>query len=334
MDKFELIKRNTAEILGEDELREMLKKGKKPGVYLGTAITGSPHVAYFTWGIKLADFAKAGCKVKLLLADLHGAMDNTPWDVLEKKYKYYEKIFPLMFEALGVKKGIEYVKGSSFQLSKEFELDLMKLSTNVSVHDAHKAASEVVKLGDNPKLGGLLYPLMQALDEEYLKVDIQYGGVDQRKIFVLAMESLPKIGYKKRIHVMTPMIPGLVGKKMSASDNKSKIDFLDSREEVNKKIRGADCVAGEVDNGLMGFLKYVVFVVKGDKGEKFVIKRDKKYGGDLSYGNYLDLEKDFMAKKVHPLDLKNAVAFEINNLLGPIRKKEKELRKLWKDAYG
>lgn len=27
---------------------------------------------------------------------------------------------------------------------------------------------------------------VQALDEEYLKVDAQFGGVDQRKIFTLA----------------------------------------------------------------------------------------------------------------------------------------------------
>jgi len=36
---------------------------------------------------------------------------------------------------------------------------------------------------------GQLY--LQALDEEYLKVDAQFGGVDQRKIFTFAEKVLP-----------------------------------------------------------------------------------------------------------------------------------------------
>lgn len=46
---------------------------------------------------------------------------------------------------------------------------------------------------------------LQALDEEYLKVDAQFGGVDQRKIFTLAEKYLPQLGYAKRIHLMNPM---------------------------------------------------------------------------------------------------------------------------------
>lgn len=45
----------------------------------------------------------------------------------------------------------------------------------------------------------------QALDEEYLKVDAQFGGVDQRKIFTFAEKYLPQLGYTKRIHLMNPM---------------------------------------------------------------------------------------------------------------------------------
>ena len=32
----------------------------------------------------------------------------------------------------------------------------------------------------------LVFDVLQALDEEYLKVDAQFGGVDQRKIFTFA----------------------------------------------------------------------------------------------------------------------------------------------------
>src|SRR3990170_8086420 len=125
-ERFRLIARNTEEIVTESELKELLKKKEKPVVYLGTAITGRPHVAYFTWVMKLADFLKAGFKVKVLLADLHGALDGTSWDILDKRYKYYEKVIPLMFESVGVNtQNLELVKGSDFELKKEYTLDLL-----------------------------------------------------------------------------------------------------------------------------------------------------------------------------------------------------------------
>ncbi len=333
-ERFRLIARNTEEIVTESELKELLKKKEKPVVYLGTAITGRPHVAYFLWVLKLADFLKAGFKVKILLADLHGALDGTPWVILDKRYDYYEKIIPLMFEAIGVDtKNMEFVKGSEFELKPEYMYDVLQVSSLASVHDLKKAASEVVKFGDNPKLSGFVYPIMQMIDEQYLGADVQYGGADQRKIFMFAREYHKKIGYKQRVEVMTPMIPGLVGKKMSASDEKSKIDLLDDEKAIRSKIQNAECVEGNPDNGIMAFLRYVIMTMKQDKKEKFVIKRDKKYGGDLVYKNYKELEKDFIDKKIHPLDLKNSVADEIINLLKPIHKYRKELEVLSKKAY-
>ena len=49
----------------------------------------------------------------------------------------------------------------------------------VTEHDARKAGAEVVKQVQHPLLSGLLYPGLQALDEQYLGCDAQFGGVDQ-----------------------------------------------------------------------------------------------------------------------------------------------------------
>jgi len=54
-------------------------------------------------------------------------------------------------------------------------------------------------------MAGLLYPCLQALDEEYLHCDAQFGGVDQRKIFTFSEKYMPKLGYKQRAHLMNPM---------------------------------------------------------------------------------------------------------------------------------
>jgi tyrosyl-tRNA synthetase len=316
-EKLALITRNTQEIVTEEELKKLLETKKKPIVYLGTAITGRPHIAYFVWVLKLSDFLRAGFKVKLLLADLHGALDNCPWDVLESRYKYYSEVIKLMFKSLGVSvKELEIVKGSDFQLKKEYMFDVLKMSSFTSINDCKRAGSEVVKFGDNPKLSGLIYPIMQALDEQYLEVDVQYGGVDQRKILMFARENLPKLEYKQRIEFMTPMIPGLIGKKMSASDEKSKIDLLDDQATVKNKIKSAFCPEGEVeDNGVLAFLKYVIFAHKG----KLLIERSDKFGGNVEFSSYEDLEKEYVQKKLHPMDVKAALTREVNSLLDPIR---------------
>ncbi|OGJ12776.1 tyrosine--tRNA ligase [Candidatus Pacearchaeota archaeon RBG_19FT_COMBO_34_9] len=333
-EKFELIKRNTEEIITEKELKDLLEKKKKPVIYWGTAPTGRPSIAYLLPALKIADFLKAGFHVKILLADLHAALDNVPWNVVEKRYRYYEKIIPLIIKSIGVDiKELEIIKGSEVQLSPEYMYDVLQMSSHVSIHDATKASSDVVKVTDNPKLSGIIYPIMQAVDEQYLGVDCQFGGTDQRKIMVLARENLPKIGYNSRIEIMNPLIPGLIGKQMSSSDQKSKIDFLDNEETIKKKINDAECIAGNSDNGIMAFLKYVIMTIKYDNKEKFIIKRDKKFGGNLEYKNYEEIEKDFIARKLHPLDLKNAVADGIIQILKPIQKERKVLEKLEKEAY-
>ena len=333
-EKFDLITRNLQEIITEEELRNLLGKGKEISVYWGTMPTGSISVAYFFPMLKIADFLKAGLKVKILLADLHAALDGVPWELLDKRTEYYNRAIVLILKTIGVDiNKLEFVKGSNTQLNGKYFEDVLRLSMTSTIRNCKKSASEVVKMTDNPLLGNLIYPIMQALDEEYLKVDIQYAGVDQRKIMVYARENLLKIGYKPRIELMSPMIRGLVGEKMSSSIESTKIDLLDSEDNVKKKINGAECTEGNPDNGIMSLLKYLIMILKKDRKESLTIERSVKFGSNIKYSSYEEIETDFKAKKLHPLDLKNAVAKELNLLLKNFRD-DKELLNLHKKAYG
>ena len=53
--------------------------------------------------------------------------------------------------------------------------------------------------------------------------------------------------------------------------------------------------------------------------DKFEIQRPEKYGGNLTYTNYQDLEEDFASGKLSPMDLKPNVAQMLNEFLIPIR---------------
>lgn len=183
----------------------------------------------------------------------------------------------------------------------------------------------------------------------------QYLGVTpryQRKIFTFAELYLPRLGYKKRAHLMNPMVPGLGGGKMSSSDPNSKIDFLDPPEVVRRKIKAAFCEEGNVaENGVLSFVQAVLIPIsqlrlermRGDtgadseegqdavgdqtpftlegapEGTVFSIFRKEEYGGSLHYKDFEELKADFAEKKVHPKDLKTAVADAIVRLLTPIR---------------
>merc|ERR1719412_3296605 len=134
---------------------------------------------------------------------------------------------------------------------------------------------------------------------------------------------------------MNPMVPGLTGAKMSSSEAESKIDLLDSAADIKKKLKKAFCEPGNIaDNGVLSFCKYVIFPV-ALKGEEFLIERPADHGGNATYSNYEDLEKDFAAEKVHPGDLKASVEKYLNRLLDPVRKifESPELKKLSLEAY-
>ncbi|KAI4134243.1 MAG: hypothetical protein LQ347_001695 [Umbilicaria vellea] len=325
-EKLALIYENLQEVLKADIIEDVIIKQNRPLViYWGTATTGRPHCGYFVAIIKLAHFLRAGCRIKILLADIHGFLDNlkAPIELVKFRAEYYRFVITSLLKAVNVPiDRLEFVLGSSYQLSAEYTMDLFRLSSVVTEHDAKKAGAEVVKQVANATLSGLIYPLMQALDEEYLGVDAQFGGVDQRKIFALAAEQLPKINYKERAHLMNPMVPGLAGGKMSSSDPDSKIDLLDSPEVVKKKLKKAYAVPKEVEgNGIVSFVEYVLLPVSALKDGKgrFIIERREGEGEPLVYEDINTLKEDYKADRLTPQLLKSGVTNALSALLEPIQ---------------
>jgi tyrosyl-tRNA synthetase len=75
--KLELIKRNTEEILGEEELVELLKSGEKLKHYIGFEISGKPHLGHgLVCMSKVKDLHDAGVDVSIFLADYHSWINN------------------------------------------------------------------------------------------------------------------------------------------------------------------------------------------------------------------------------------------------------------------
>lgn len=315
--KLEIIKQNTEEIITEKHLQEKLDSKKQLSAYYGTAPTGPVHIGYLIPLSKIFDFEQAGIKTKILLADIHSALDDqkTKWEELKKKTDYYKKCIELAFPW---SEKPQFVKGSSFQLKKDYVMDMLRISTLATVKRTMRAASEVTRM-KQPKVSELIYPIMQTLDEKYLDVDIQLGGIDQRHIMAFARDYLVELGYEKRVEVMTPLVASLQGPgtKMSASIPMSHIKIYDSEDAIKQKIRKAYCPVGVVEeNPILQLSKFLIFPVE----KKMKIERDKKFGGDVTFNSYDELEIAYIDKKVHPLDVKNKLANSLIERFGKARK--------------
>ena len=331
--KMQILKRNGPEIVTEEEMTELLNAKKAPSAYIGYAPTGKVHIGYFVPVMKMKDFIDAGFKFTLMIADIHAHLDDlkTPWELLDARSKYYEECIKAMLKAVGADiKKVRFIRGSDFEYDKKYVESVLRLVSTTTLLRAKRAAAEVVRFGEEPKLGGFIYPLMQSMDVPALEADVAFGGIDQRGTYMLAREVLPVLGYKKPICLFTPLIPGLTGGKMSASIPGSKIDILDSVKDVEAKMNKAFCPERKVeDNGVLAYTKYLIFQTKSE----LLIERPPKFGGNVSYSSYEKLEVDFVSGKIHPMDLKAALAREVNGLLDHARKHFKGKESLIASAY-
>ena len=153
-------------ISDESLLLDKLKKKNSLRILWGVAITGKPYIAYFLPLMKIADFVRAGCEVTILLADLHGFLDNrkTPENLLEPRTKHYREILECMIKQLDVPlERVKFVVGRDFQLTEKYSKDFWRMTTLVTTNCARECGSTVVQQTDHPLMSSLYYPCLQVI---------------------------------------------------------------------------------------------------------------------------------------------------------------------------
>jgi tyrosyl-tRNA synthetase len=318
MDKEErlnLITQNTTEIIGKQVIEDRLDDGKPLKAYVGYEPSGKIHLGHTISVNKLIDLQRAGVNVIVLLADLHAHLNNKGSIEEIRKIAEYNRE---CFIAFGLdKKKTKFVLGSDVQLDPQYFMNVQKLALTTTLLRARRSMDVISRVEENPSVARVLYPLMQVADMVALDVHIAVGGMDQRKIHMLARDNLPKLGLNPPALIHLPIIHGLDGGEKMSSSKGNLISVDDSPEDVKGKIKSAYCPMGEVKgNPILELFRYHVF----PKKEKIIIERPEKYGGDLIYNNYLSLEKDFINGAVHPADLKNTLSEELISILGPVKK--------------
>jgi len=175
-------------------------------IYWGVSPTDCVNANHLIPLIHIAKFVKAGCLVKILIADMHAYLEkNIPHQYLGMKSTEYIFNIKKILKKLDVDMTkIEFVVGANFQLKPEYSLDVMRLMSYTTIEEAVFAGSDLLKCtlkGSDPATS-LMYPIMQALDEHYMNVDAHFGDIYQAKIMDFANEKLPLLGYTKKDHLI------------------------------------------------------------------------------------------------------------------------------------
>jgi len=330
-EKIRLVNREpTEEVVTQEELLNLFNTNPHPKHYIGLEISGFMHLgSLILTGFKINDFIKAGVKCTVFLADWHTYLNNKlggDWDKIRMVSKYYADAFKIFCP------GVEIVEGSQLYESRRgYWLDLVKFAKNMSLERTMRSLTIMGRSSEKDKidLGQLFYPPMQAVDIHTMDLDIVHAGMDQRKIHMLVREIFPKMKWKVPVAVHHHILAGLgepeassesdpVSSKMSKSKSSSGIFIHDSDEEINSKFKKAWCPEGIVDkNPVLEISKYIVF----HKFNEVIVERPEKFGGNVTYTNYQDLEVDFVQKKLHPSDLKATVSKYVTDIIRPIREK-------------
>lgn len=310
-EKIQLVEEGTLEVIESEELKEILEKDE-PIAYTGYEPSGKIHLGHAVTVEKLKTLQKLGVKVKILLADYHAYLNGKgTLEEIAETADYNMRCF----KALGLDDTTEFILGSSFQLEPEYTAKIYKLATLTTLKRARRSMDQVSRHDDNPKVASVIYPLMQSVDMAALNVDIALGGMEQRKIQMLARETLEKIGEKRPICIHTPLLHGLDGDAKMSSSKGNFIAVDDSVEEITKKIKKSYCPQGQIEENPMIEIA-LTFVYPNQ--EKLLIKRPEKFGGDIELTKEELLEK-FESGDLHPMDLKTGIKDFLIDYLTPVR---------------
>jgi len=333
-ERLALIKQVGEEIITEKELRELLEKKKNPIAYDGFEPSGRLHIGQgLLRAINVNKMLDAGCEFIMWVADWHAWANNKfggDLDKIQTAGKYFVEVWKAC--GMDVDK-VKFVWCSDYASKSEYWKTVMQIARSNTVNRIVRC-SQIMgrKESDSLNASQIFYPVMQAADVFQLNIDICQLGMDQRKVNMLVREMAPKLGYKTPVAVHHHMLMGLqqppasaekdaveraIEMKMSKSNPDSAIFMDDSAADVSRKIGNAYCPAKQLhENPIIEYCKYIIF----EKQKELLIQRPEKFGGDINLKGMEELEKAYATGKLHPMDLKKAVAEAINSYLEPVRK--------------
>jgi len=356
--KLDLIKAPpTEEILTEEDLKTAIQTDLPLNHYIGFEISGLMHLGTgLVTASKIADLQKAGVDCEIFLADYHAWINGKlggDLDLIKKTaVNYYVEGFKKSLEVCGANPNkVKFVLGSELyeKLGNEYWTTVLEIAKNTNLARMMRSITITGrKEAENVSFALLMYPAMQVADIFAQGINLAHAGMDQRKAHVIARDVAGSLKYGmslKRKHngheeIYKPIalhhhfmlglqeppiwpIPKdklkdvITEMKMSKSKPKTAVFLTDSEANIKAKLMAAFCPERETEyNPVLDWTKHIVFKLN----KELTIERPTKFGGNVHFTDFDDLAKVYSEGKLHPADLKPAVAKAISDILEPIRK--------------
>jgi tyrosyl-tRNA synthetase len=335
--KVELICRSpTEEVVTIEDLRHLLEIDEHPVAYGGWEPSGLAHLGTgVICAYKMKDFAEAGIRFKAFLATWHAYLNNKLGGDLPL-IRTAADLFRHSWIALGVPADkVEFIYSDELYNDIDYWAKILKISKELTIARTIRTL-EIAgrKEGEAHYVSDYLYTSMQVADIFEMDVKICQLGMDQRKANMVAREIGEKIGYWKPTCVHHHLLQGLAkpsvwpipegqekeaiaSAKMSKSKPDTCIFIYDQPEEIKQKMSKAFCPERIVKhNPVLDVCKYIIF----REHSTFTIERPVKFGGNIDFQNYQELETAYTEGKLHPMDLKTGTAVALGNILEPVRR--------------
>ncbi len=239
----ELLERSVDEVIDRDNLRKKLESGRQLRIKFGTDPT-SPnlHIGRMVPLLKLRDFQELGHKVILLVGNATGVIGDTSDKDAERPMLTHDAVAENMRDYVAQAGKIldmdktEVVYNADW-LDKLGFKEIGELADAFSVHEFTQRDNIRKRLdgGKRVSLREMMYPLMQGYDSVVLRADVEVGGTDQRFNMLAGRTLQPRFEQAPQDVVMTELILGTDGRKMSSSWGNT-INLTDSPRDIFGKI--------------------------------------------------------------------------------------------------
>lgn len=301
------LRKQDIEILTEERLGKVITEVPNPVTYIGLEPSNVIHIGNLSASIPVFKLAKHGFKAIILLADLH-ALANDKGEISEiQKFAASDRdMYEKVARKLGVGGKLEYRYGTEFEDQKYF-IQMLRLSRVINFTEAEKSMDEISKSSVSRMTSSLIYPLMQVLDIGVLGVNVGVGAIDQRKVHVLAIENLKKLGYPTPVAIHSKLImQGTDGKRKMGKSFGNTINLDETQDSLEAKIKKTYLAPGDVDvNPILGWYKALIFPVL-----------DHPLGfGSKEFSNHPELEKAWKDNEITPQELKRSTIRDLADLL-------------------
>ena len=229
-EQFEVIKRNTMEIISEDELLQKLERSIASGKPLQVKLGLDPsapdlHVGHAVVLHKMREFQELGHDIVIILGDFTGMIGDptgrtvtrkqlTEEDVLTNARTYREQLFKILD-----KEKTRVVFNSSWLKILTFA-DVIQLASKLTVARMleREDFSNRMKNQQPISIHEFFYPLMQGYDSIALKADVEFGATEQKFNLLMGRQLQREYGQEPQVAIMMPILTGLDGEqKMSKS---------------------------------------------------------------------------------------------------------------------